>query len=128
MCKRRLRAVHTWPPLLALPGCPCHPVSCGASHSATACPQLLTQGTAHLRQQQPRERGAGTARSEALTDAGVARQRPDLRLVVVRQLGGHVGSFSVRAAMDDAPLTCTPETDLDEVRRMMLASMRATCR
>jgi CBS domain-containing protein len=22
--------------------------------------------------------------------------------------------------MDDAPLTCTPETDLDEVRRMML--------
>jgi CBS domain-containing protein len=22
--------------------------------------------------------------------------------------------------MDDAPLTCTPETDMDEVRRMML--------
>ena len=35
--------------------------------------------------------------------------------------GGHVGSFTVRAAMDDAPLTCTPETELDEVRRMMLA-------
>ena len=35
--------------------------------------------------------------------------------------GGQVGSFSVRSAMDDAPLTCTPETELDEVRRMMLA-------
>jgi len=34
--------------------------------------------------------------------------------------GGHVGTYSVRAAMDDAPLTCTLETDLDEVRRMML--------
>jgi CBS domain-containing protein len=35
--------------------------------------------------------------------------------------GGFVGTYSVRAAMDDAPLTCTTETDLDEVRRMMLA-------
>jgi CBS domain-containing protein len=26
----------------------------------------------------------------------------------------------VRTVMDDAPLTCTPETELDEVRRMML--------
>jgi CBS domain-containing protein len=34
--------------------------------------------------------------------------------------GGRVGTYSVRAAMDDAPLTCTLETDLDEVRRMML--------
>ena len=34
--------------------------------------------------------------------------------------GGQVGSFSVRAAMDDAPLTCTPGTEIDEVRRMML--------
>ncbi|MDP4609202.1 MAG: CBS domain-containing protein [Burkholderiaceae bacterium] len=31
-----------------------------------------------------------------------------------------VGHSTVRAAMDDAPLTCTGETDLDEVRRMML--------
>jgi CBS domain-containing protein len=31
-----------------------------------------------------------------------------------------VGSTSVRAAMDDHPLTCTLETELDEVRRMML--------
>ena len=35
--------------------------------------------------------------------------------------GGVVGTYSVRAAMDDSPLTCTAETDLDEVRRMMLA-------
>jgi len=35
--------------------------------------------------------------------------------------GGFIGTYSVRASMDDAPLTCTTETDLDEVRRMMLA-------
>ncbi len=35
--------------------------------------------------------------------------------------GGTLGTYSVRAAMDDSPLTCTTETDLDEVRRMMLA-------
>ena len=34
---------------------------------------------------------------------------------------GHtVGSTLVRTAMDDHPLTCTLETELDEVRRMML--------
>jgi CBS domain-containing protein len=34
--------------------------------------------------------------------------------------GGAVGSTLVRTAMDDHPLTCTSETELDEVRRMML--------
>ena len=34
--------------------------------------------------------------------------------------GGSVGTQHVRSVMDDAPLTCTPETDIDEVRRMML--------
>jgi CBS domain-containing protein len=34
--------------------------------------------------------------------------------------GGTVGSTLVRTAMDDHPLTCTSETELDEVRRMML--------
>ena len=33
---------------------------------------------------------------------------------------GTIGATQVRTAMDDAPLTCTTETDLDEVRRMML--------
>ena len=34
--------------------------------------------------------------------------------------GGSVGTLTVRTVMDDAPLTCTPETEIDEVRRMML--------
>ena len=34
--------------------------------------------------------------------------------------GGSVGALSVRSVMDDAPLTCTPGTEIDEVRRMML--------
>ena len=33
---------------------------------------------------------------------------------------GNVGSTSIRKVMDDAPLTCTMETDVNEVRRMML--------
>ena len=40
-------------------------------------------------------------------------------LCVVKN-GGVVGSTLVRTAMDDHPLTCTSETELDEVRRMML--------
>jgi CBS domain-containing protein len=35
--------------------------------------------------------------------------------------GGSVGTTIVRTVMDDAPLTCTPETDINEVRRMMLS-------
>ena len=31
-----------------------------------------------------------------------------------------LGSTLVRSAMDDAPLTCTMETEMDEMRRMML--------
>ena len=34
--------------------------------------------------------------------------------------GGNIGGTQVRSAMDDAPLTCTMETEMDEVRRMML--------
>ena len=34
--------------------------------------------------------------------------------------GGEIGNTLVRIAMDDLPLTCTSETELDEVRRMML--------
>ncbi len=42
---------------------------------------------------------------------------------VIQQIvknGGHVGHTTVREAMDAQPLTCTGETDLDNVRRMML--------
>jgi CBS domain-containing protein len=34
--------------------------------------------------------------------------------------GNAIGSTVVRSAMDDHPLTCTMDTELDEVRRMML--------
>jgi CBS domain-containing protein len=36
------------------------------------------------------------------------------------QNGGALGSMVVKSAMDDHPMTCTLETELDEVRRMML--------
>ena len=41
---------------------------------------------------------------------------------VIHAMARHGGSTSkiVRTVMDDAPLTCTLETDMDEVRRMML--------
>ena len=38
---------------------------------------------------------------------------------VVRN-GGSVGALTVREVMDAQPLTCKPETEIDEVRRMML--------
>ena len=34
--------------------------------------------------------------------------------------GGEIGRTLVRKAMDDHPVTCTLETDLDEIRRIML--------
>jgi CBS domain-containing protein len=34
--------------------------------------------------------------------------------------GGVVGTSLVRHVMDDAPLSCAPATEIDEVRRMML--------
>ena len=34
--------------------------------------------------------------------------------------GGSTDGIVVRSVMDDHPLTCTPETEIDEVRRMML--------
>ena len=41
-------------------------------------------------------------------------------IVAVVGNGGSVGSTLVRKAMDDHPVTCTLETDLDETRRIML--------
>ena len=34
--------------------------------------------------------------------------------------GGALGEKVVRTVMDDHPLSCTPDTEIDEVRRMML--------
>ena len=42
---------------------------------------------------------------------------------VIHAMARHAGSCAgkiVRTVMDDAPLTCTLETEMDEVRRMML--------
>ena len=39
---------------------------------------------------------------------------------VLVSTGGNITATNVRAAMDSAPLTCTMDTDMDEVRRMML--------
>ena len=50
--------------------------------------------------------------------AGMLTFREVIQAVV--RNGGAIGDTAVRTVMDDFPLTCTPETDLDEVRRMML--------
>ena len=49
---------------------------------------------------------------------GMLTFREVIRAVVKN--GGSLGTTLVRSVMDDAPLTCTPETEIDEVRRMML--------
>ena len=41
-------------------------------------------------------------------------------IVTIVGNGGQIGGTSVRKAMDDAPVTCTLETELDEIRRIML--------
>jgi CBS domain-containing protein len=51
--------------------------------------------------------------------AGMLTFRECIAAVVQGQ--GVVGDRTVRSVMDDAPLSCTPDTELDEVRRMMLA-------
>jgi len=40
----------------------------------------------------------------------------------LHRCGGVLGETTVRSAMDAKPLTCSPDTELDEVRRMMLES------
>jgi CBS domain-containing protein len=50
--------------------------------------------------------------------AGMLTFREVIQAVV--RNAGSVGTSAVRTVMDDFPLTCTPETELDEVRRMML--------
>jgi CBS domain-containing protein len=41
-------------------------------------------------------------------------------ILTLRANGGSVGTGTIRKVMDDHPVTCTPETDVNEVRRMML--------
>ena len=49
---------------------------------------------------------------------GMLTFREVIRTVVKN--GGAVGSILVRSVMDDHPLTCTPDTEIDELRRLML--------
>jgi CBS domain-containing protein len=49
---------------------------------------------------------------------GMLTFREVINAIAANQM--QVGNLLVRSVMDDAPLTCTPETELDEVRRMML--------
>jgi CBS domain-containing protein len=49
---------------------------------------------------------------------GMLTFREVIQCIVVNQHA--VAAIAVRSAMDDHPLTCTLETELDEVRRMML--------
>ncbi len=41
-------------------------------------------------------------------------------LHTVARNGGSVGHNTVRSVMDDHPMSCTPETELDQVRPLML--------
>jgi CBS domain-containing protein len=50
--------------------------------------------------------------------AGMLTFREVIQQVVKN--GGQVGTTTVLEAMDEQPLTCTSETDLDDVRRIML--------
>ena len=52
------------------------------------------------------------------TLAGMLTFREVIRQIVKN--GGQAGDALVRDAMDAQPLTCTGETDIDDVRRMML--------
>ena len=50
--------------------------------------------------------------------AGMLTFREVIQAVVKN--GGALGDALVKSVMDDHPLTCTPDTEIDEVRRMML--------
>jgi len=41
-------------------------------------------------------------------------------ILTLHQQDGVIGDALIGRVMDDAPLTCTPNTDVNEVRRMML--------
>ena len=50
--------------------------------------------------------------------AGMLTFREVIQAIV--QNDGVMGTLVIKSAMDDHPMTCTLETELDEVRRMML--------
>ena len=50
--------------------------------------------------------------------AGILTFREVIQALVKN--GGAIGNMTVRTVMDEHPLTCTPDTEIDELRRMML--------
>jgi CBS domain-containing protein len=50
--------------------------------------------------------------------AGILTFREVMLALVAK--GGSIGSATVGKVMDDHPLTCTPDTEIDELRRLML--------
>jgi CBS domain-containing protein len=50
--------------------------------------------------------------------AGILTFREVIQALVKN--GGAIGNTTVRAVMDEHPLTCSPDTEIDELRRMML--------
>jgi len=50
--------------------------------------------------------------------AGMLTFREVIQAVVKNS--GAIGATTVRAVMDEQPLVCNPDTDIDELRRMML--------
>jgi CBS domain-containing protein len=50
--------------------------------------------------------------------AGILTFREVIQALVKN--GGAIGNMTVRTVMDELPLTCTPDTEIDELRRMML--------
>ena len=79
---------------------------------------------------QPDEALAQATRTMAEKDIGslVVMERGNLvGMLTFREViqcivknGGEIGGTLVGKAMDDQPLTCTPDTEIDDVRRMML--------
>lgn len=75
---------------------------------------------------------ADAARTMAELDIGslvVMEQGRLVGMLTFRELikavvanGGSFGDGLVRAVMDAEPMSCTPQTEMDEVRRMMLGS------
>ena len=60
--------------------------------------------------------------SLVVMDGGELTGMLTFREVIQAVVKGHgsLGQTVVSSVMDDHPLTCTPETEIDEVRRMML--------
>jgi len=52
------------------------------------------------------------------TLAGILTFREVIQAIVAGD--GQIGSATVGSVLEEEPLTCTPETEIDEVRRMML--------